>query len=124
MKRWRVGDEGLNRLVGIFALVALASLWLCVAVGLYFGFADLLFTLVDPSGDLSVFLNPVLYVGLLLGVALGWYAVYRLWNQYFYRKSIATARQIVGLLSFLLFIALVAFCTCSLFVMLVYVVIL
>jgi hypothetical protein len=122
MKRLRVGDEGLNRLAGIVALVVLASLWLCVAAGLFFGLLSVLSTFVDVSVFLNPTLDTVLYVGFPLGVALGWYAVYRLWKQCLYYNPLSSARQIIKLFSFLLFIALVAFCTCLLFVMVVYVV--
>jgi hypothetical protein len=68
-----------------------------------------------------VCVDVVVYGGLPLGVALGWYAVYRLWKQYFYRKPIANARQIIRLLGSLLFVALVAFSTYLFFVMVSYV---
>ena len=116
MKRWHVGEEGLNRLVGTFALVALASLWLCVAVGLLSAFLSAF-----VSFDVEVFLLQVIvYVGFPLAVALGWYMVYRLWKQYFYRKPVAKAPQIIKLLGSLLFVALVALGTYLLFVMVSY----
>jgi hypothetical protein len=118
MKRWHVGDESLNRLVGTAAMVALASIWLCVAAGLFFGFLERF-----VSWDVFVnFFWVLIYVGLPLAVLLGWYAVYRVWKRYFYRKSIANIRQIIRLLGSLVFVALVAFCTYLLVLVVSYVV--
>ncbi len=114
MKRLQVGEERLNALVGTVALVVMALMALCLAVPAFFAFVGR-FVFVDPF-------VVVVYGGLPLGVALGWFAVYRLWKQYFYRKPIANARQIIRLLGSLLFVSLVGFSTYLLFLMVSYVV--
>jgi len=109
MMRWHVDEIGLNVLVGTVALVVMALIALCVAVPAFFAFVGQ-FVFVDPF-------VVVVYGGLPLGVALGWYAVYRLWKQDFYRKPLANARQIIRLLVSLLFVALVTFSTYLLLLM-------
>jgi len=58
--------------------------------------------------DCSLILLPLI-------AALGWYAIYRVWKQYFRHKPVASVRQIIRLIGYALFVAAVAFCTYLLF---------